>query len=394
MEAPRLEIDLDKIGRNASLLRALFGAKGICITAVTKAVLGDPLVASVLVDNGIRAIGDSQIKNIRKMKQAGIEAEFTLIRTPMPSETEQVVQYADISLNTELAVIRLLSRHAAKYRKRHRIVLMVELGDLREGIMPSDVGEVVAETLDLEGVELIGLGTTLACYGGAKPTEKNMTELSSIAERLRNEYGIALEVISGGNSANYNWFVSTPEVGQVNNLRIGESILLGRETLSRERIPGLHTDAFTLIAEVIELKDKPSSAVSPCCQDAFGNTPVFQDRGTVAKAILGIGKQDVDVSGIAAKIDVEFLGATGDHLILDAKDTGLRVGSEVAFDVNYSALLRAMTSPYVAKEYVGHPIRMPLSIPKTPSVHKKGGIPFPDGFRSRSRHPKSAYTRS
>ncbi len=121
MDAPRLEIDLDKIGRNASLLRALFGAKGICITAVTKAVLGDPLVASVLVDNGIRAIGDSQIKNIRKMKQAGIEAEFTLIRTPMPSETEQVVQYADISLNTELAVIRLLSRHtkARFVPKRH-----------------------------------------------------------------------------------------------------------------------------------------------------------------------------------------------------------------------------------------------------------------------------------
>jgi len=351
MDAPRLEIDLDKIGHNASLLRALFGAKGICITAVTKAVLGDPLVAKVLVDNGIRAIGDSRIKNIRRMKQAGIEAEFTLIRSPMPSETEQVVRYADISLNTEPAVIRLLSRHAAKRRKRHRIVLMIELGDLREGIMPSDVGEVVAETLDLEGVELIGLGTNLACYGGVKPTEKNMAELSGIAERLRNEYGIALEVISGGNSANYDWFVSTPEVGQVNNLRIGESILLGRETLSRERIPGLHTDAFTLIAEVIELKDKPSSVAGPRCQDAFGNTPVFQDRGTVAKAILGIGKQDVDVSGITPRIAVQCLGASSDHLILDARDTDLRVGSEVAFDVNYGALLRAMTSPYVSKEY-------------------------------------------
>jgi len=351
MASPRLEINLHKIGRNASSLRTLYGARGVGITAVTKAVLGDPRVAQVLVDNGIRAIGDSRIQNIRRMKRAGIQAEFILIRSPVPSETEQVVQYADISLNTEPAVIRLLSRHAVERGRRHRIILMVELGDLREGIMPSELGEVVADTLDLAGVELIGLGTNLACYGGVKPTQENMAELSGIAERLRNEYGIALEVISGGNSANYDWFVSTPEVGQVNNLRIGESILLGRETLSRERIPGLRTDAFALIAEVIELKDKPSSAAGPRCQDAFGNTPVFQDRGTVAKAILGIGKQDVDVSGIAARIDVEFLGATSDHLILDAKDTDLRVGSEVAFDVNYSALLRAMTSPHVSKEY-------------------------------------------
>ncbi|NIA13457.1 MAG: alanine/ornithine racemase family PLP-dependent enzyme [Nitrospiraceae bacterium] len=355
MGAPRLEIDLDKIGHNVRSLCTLFATKGICITAVTKAVLGDPLVAKVLVDNGIKAIGDSRIANIHKMKEAGIETEFTLIRSPMPSETEEVVQYADISLNTETAVIKLLSRYAAKHGKRHQVILMVELGDLREGIMPSELGSAIAETLAMEGVELVGLGTNLACYAGVNPTPENMAELCDIATRLRSEYDIPLEIISGGNSANYEWFVSTADLGQVNNVRIGEAILLGRETLRRERIPGLYTDAFTLVAEVIERKTKPSFPVGPRSQDAFGDMFEFEDKGSVSKAILGIGRQDVDPSGITPRIAVECLGASSDHLILDAKDTGIVVGSEVTFDVDYSALLRAMTSPYVAKEFLGHP---------------------------------------
>lgn len=358
MSAPRLEIDLDKIGHNARALRALFGAKGISLTAVTKAVLGAPPVAQVLIDNGITAIGDARIENIRRMRAAGIRAAFTLIRSPMPSETKRVVQYADISLNTELSVISLLSRHAVNRGKRHQIILMVELGDLREGIMPAELGEVLERTLTLKGIEVIGIGTNLACYGGVKPTDNNMGELSAVAERLRNKYNIPLEVISGGNSANYEWFVSTPDLGQVNNLRIGESIFLGRETLRHQRIPVLYADAFTLIAEVIELKTKPSPLAAESCQDAFGSIPVFKDRRTIKKAVLGIGKQDVDAAGMTPRIDVEVLGATSDHMMLDAKGANIQVGSEVAFDVNYAALLRAMTSPYVAKEYgcASHPV--------------------------------------
>jgi len=355
VDAPRIEIDLYKIGHNVRSLRTLFGTKGICITAVTKAVLGDPLVAKAFVDNGIKTIGDSRIANIRRMKEAGIEAEFTLIRSPMPSETEEVVQYADISLNTETAVIKLLSKYATRHGKRHRVILMVELGDLREGIMPPDLGSVVAKTLDLEGIELVGLGTNLACYAGVHPTPKNMAKLSNIATRLRNGYGIPLKIISGGNSANYDWFVSTRDLGQINNLRIGEAILLGRETLRREKIPGLYTDAFTLIAEVIERKNKPSFPAGPRSRNAFGDIPEFEDSGAVSKAILGIGRQDVDLSGITPRIAVECLGASSDHIILDAGDTDILVGSEVAFDLDYSSLLRAMTSPYVSRKFLEHP---------------------------------------
>ena len=136
----------------------------------------------------------------------------------------------------------------------------------------------------------------------------------------------------------------------MNNLRLGESILLGYETLHRKPIPGLFTDAFTLIAEVIESKVKPSKPYGVVCQDAFGNVPVFQDHGLIKRAILDIGLQDVQVSGLTPRLDIEILGASSDHIILNAKKIELKVGDELEFDLNYGALLSAMTSPYVIKK--------------------------------------------
>jgi predicted amino acid racemase len=352
MPSPRLEIELYKIGQNARNLIALYGSKGITITAVTKGICGSPEVANVLLRSGINSLGDSRIANILRMREAGTKAQFVLLRPPIPSETEQVVRLADMSLNTEISVIRLLAKHAVKQGKVHSIVLMVELGDLREGILPSEIRPTVEETIDLEGVELRGIGANLACFGGIKPTKSKMRELSSLANKIQQENDINLKIVSGGNSANYQWFVSTPEVGLINHLRIGESILLGCDTLTQKQIPGLHTDAFTLVAEVVELKTKPSKPYGETAQDAFGRVPAYEDTGTMNRAILAIGRQDIDDSAIKSRIEADILGTSSDLLILDVKSSGLQVGMEVQFDVNYNALLRAMTSPYVEKEYL------------------------------------------
>ena len=352
MTAPRLEIKLDKLIHNAQQLTALYGSKGIRVTAITKGVCGSIRVAKALFNSGIRSFGDSRIANIQKMRESGLDAQFMLIRSPMPSEVERVVEFADVSLNTEISVIRLLADQAVKRNKIHRVILMIELGDRREGILPSDVEAVIKETIDMPGVKLAGVGTNLACFGGVKPTETNMRELSAIAGDLQRKHGIRFEIVSGGNSANYQWFVSTPDVGLVNHLRIGEAMLLGCETLTREPIPGLYTDAFTLVAEVIELKEKPSKPCGEIAQDAFGQIPVFEDKGNMRRAILAIGRQDIDPSAIKPRTDVNVLGASSDHLILDAQGQSLEVGAEVRFDVGISALLRAMTSPYVEKVYL------------------------------------------
>ncbi len=365
MTTPRIEIDLDKLVHNARTLMALYGSKGIDVTAVTKGVCGSPRIASALMNSGMASFGDSRLANIQKMRAAGVDAQFILIRSPMPSEVARVVEFADVSVNTELPVIRLLARQAARRGRVQQVILMVELGDLREGIMPAEVAPVAAEVMRLRGVELAGLGANLACFGGIKPTDAKMRELSAIARNLQKQYGIPLAMVSGGNSANYQWFVSTQDVGLINHLRIGEALLLGCDPLTRKRIPGLYTNVFTLVAEVIELKTKPSRPYGEIAQDAFGHVPVFQEKGEVERAILAIGRQDADPAMLKPRIAAEVLGASSDHLVLDVTGLGLAVGACVQFDIGYGTLLRAMTSPYVEKVY------LPRLFPDEAAQHRR-----------------------
>ncbi|MEO7555575.1 MAG: alanine/ornithine racemase family PLP-dependent enzyme [Acidimicrobiales bacterium] len=351
MTAPRLEIRLDRIQHNARSLVDRLGARGIAVTGVTKATLGSPAVACELLAGGVAAIGESRIENIEALRRAGIDAPMTLIRAPMLSQVDRVVEHADVSLNTELAVIEALSESAAARGRDHGVVLMVELGDLREGILPADLEAVVGATRKLAGITLRGIGTNLACQSGVAPDLTNMAELSGLARSLESTFAIELEVVSGGNSANLDWALSGSEVGRVNDLRLGESILLGCEPLQRRPIDGLRTDAFTLVAEVIESKVKPSQAWGTINQTAFGDQAPPPDRGDTARGILAVGRQDVDPLGLTAPAGITILGASSDHLVVDAGDALLAVGSEMRFQLGYSALLAAMTSPFVTKEY-------------------------------------------
>jgi len=352
MTTPRVDIDIAKIAYNAKELKELYGSKGVGVIGVTKVVCGDPNIANALLKSGISVLADSRIANIQRMRDAGIQVQFVLLRAPIPSQIEDVVRYTDISLNSELSVIKALSKSAVKQDTTHKLILMVELGDLGEGIMPSDLQNTVRAVIELDGIKLVGIGTNLACLGGIKPDEEKMGYLSSIARDVEEKFGLTLEYVSGGNSANYSWFISTEDVGRINNLRLGESIYLGCETLYRKTIPGLFTDAFTLVTEVIESKIKPSVPYGEVCQDAFGNIPEFQDRGQIRRVILGVGLQDVLVSGLTPRLDIDILGASSDHTIVDAKQIDLKVGNKVEFDLNYGALLSVMTSPYVIKKYM------------------------------------------
>jgi predicted amino acid racemase len=246
-------------------------------------------------------------------------------------------------------VIEELANQACMKGISHQIILMIEMGDLREGIMPECLEDVVNKVVKLDGIELVGLGTNLACFGGIQPSQQKMDILSRIAENIELKFKLSFQYISGGNSANYNWFKSTYDSGRVNHLRIGESIFLGVETIKRNPIPGLFTDAFNMVSEVTELKTKPSSPYGEKGQNAFGQKLDFEDKGNIPRAILGIGLQDVAVSGLNPNIDITILGAGSDHIIIDPKKTNLGIGDEVTFSLNYAALLSAMTSPYVEK---------------------------------------------
>jgi ornithine racemase len=348
---PRIEIDLSKVAHNAEKMVRLYGSKGIHIMGVTKGVAGSAEVADILVKNGITTLADTKLKNLKTLKTAGAKAELVLLRTPALGDVEETVEIADISMNTELTVIEALSREALLQGKVHRIILMIEMGDLREGVMPADLENFIEKVLPLKGVKITGIGANFACFGGVKPSDVKMRELSAIAEKAESMFSLSLAYVTGGNSGNYHWFKETKNTGRINNLRVGESIYLGCETLDREEIPGLYTDAFTLVAEVIESKVKPSLPFGETAQNAAGEYPSFADQGMMRRAILAVGSQDVVVSGLKPKENIEILGSSSDHLIINAKDTDLPVGKEVAFHVNYSALLSLMASAYVSKKY-------------------------------------------
>ena len=380
LTAPRLEIDLGKIHHNARTLVERLADRGISVTGVTKATLGSPAIAGAWLRAGVAALGDSRIENIEAMRRARVSASMTLIRSPMLSQAARVVGHADVSFNTELDVISALSSAARRAGKTHGIVLMVELGDLREGIMPGDLEHTVRETLRFPNIALEGIGANLACRSGVTPDRRNMAELSTLAESVETTFGVRLGIVSGGNSGNLPWALDGANTGRINNLRLGESLLLGREPLGRRRIDGLHTDAITLVAEVIEVKLKPSEPWGEIAQTAFGKTRPAADRDRVSQTILAVGRQDTD--GLQPPPGIELLGASSDHLIADAGRTRPDIGAEITFQLNYSALVRAMTSPFVAK------VAMERRIDTRPAAGRVASIPLQQHRLVARRHPE------
>lgn len=349
---PRIEISLAQIRHNARMLSELYAHRQISLMGVSKATLGEPAIAQAMIEGGVKFIADSRLENIQRMKRAGVSSQFVLLGTAL-SQAEAIVQNVDISLNTELEIVKALSYYAQAQNKIHRIIVMVELGDLREGILPEDLSQFISQVLKLSHLKVAGIGCNLACYGGIKPDDRNMQELSKLANAIETEFDIHLEIVSGGNSANYQWYESAEQIGRINNLRLGESILLGRETVSRKAIPGLYTSAFKLIAEVIESKAKPSLPFGKICQDAFGNVPSFSDRGVRQRAIVALGRQDVLISGLTPNKRLEILGSSSDRIVIDSENYDLKVGSGVKFNLDYGSLLSAMTSPFIKKQFVG-----------------------------------------
>lgn len=349
-----LKIDLDAIRENARVLSALCSRAGIVVAGVTKGVCGSPLVARELLEGGVRQIADSRIENIVRLRNNGIRAELMLLRLPMPSEAEHVVRMADISLNSELPVIQRLSDAALRTGRKHKVVLMVELGDLREGMDPEEVVPLALRIVELQGVHLAGVGANLTCYGGVVPTRENLGVLAEIAGNIEQAVGFPMEIVSGGNTSSLPLLFSGQMPPKINHVRLGESLLLGLNTLDRRPIDGLRQDAFEIQAEIIEVRTKGSVPVGRIALDAFGNVPTFADVGNRRRAIVALGREDI-LLGDLAPVDprIKILGASSDHLILDAHDSDrvLVPGDVLSFRPGYGALLAAMTSAYVAKRY-------------------------------------------
>ena len=355
MSGPVITVDIQKIEENTRVITEFCGEHGIDVIGVTKVTCGMPSVARAMIRGGVAGIGESRIENVNRLRASGISVPIMLLRIPPLSAAREVVAAADISLNSELSVIRELSSAAVETGRVHDIILMVDLGDLREGILPEDLVSTALQVHELPGIRIKGIGTNLTCYGGVLPSRKNMEQLAGYRRMVEDALQIPLEILSGGNSSALDLVRRGEMPKEINQLRIGETVMLGRETAYGRYWQGTHTDAFILKAELIEIKEKPSVPTGETGMDAFGGKPVFTDRGEMLRGILNIGREDSVIEGLTPVLPgITILGASSDHLLLDLTRAGktLKLGDEAGFTMSYGALLAGMTSPYVLKEPV------------------------------------------
>ena len=352
MVYPYLSIDLDIIECNTRTIVSLCGEHGIAVSGVTKGVCGNAEIAKAMLRGGVVTLADSRLENIALLRAGGIEVPITMLRLPPLSGVNEVVAAANTSLNSEFDVVIGLSKAAQRQGVVHDIVIMLELGDLREGLLADDVVPFVRRALELPGIRVAGLGANLSCFAGVVPSTENMTRLVSLSEEVERTFGLELELISGINSSGLELIAAGGMPRRVNHARIGEAILLGRETLRRRPWPGTRQDAFVLYAEILERKSKPSLPIGETTEDAFGRKPGFTDLGERVRALLNVGREDIDVGNLMP-LDpgVAILGASSGYLIADVTDAvaSTGVGDELAFKIGYGALLAAMTSDYVKK---------------------------------------------
>lgn len=349
-EYPYLEIDLAALRQNFTAAAALCRAVGIQVAGVVKGCNALPEIARAYRESGASELASSRIEQIMQLRQAGIEGPYLLLRIPMPSECDEVVRWCDTSLNSEITVLRALEEACVRQGKTHRVIMMADLGDLREGFWDKD--EMVAACVQVERemphLHLAGVGVNLGCYGAIQPTPEKLGELVAIAERVESQIGRKLEVISGGATSSFtlvHWGTMPP---RINHLRIGEAVLLAKDLHDSW---GIHDmDYFSrstmrIRAQVLEVKKKPTYPQGTIVIDAFGHKPTFVDRGIRRRALVSLGRADVGNLEELIPLDagVTVLGGASDHCILDVEDCAqdVQVGDVLSFAINYGHMLCA-----------------------------------------------------
>ena len=354
---PLLEIDLDQLHHNLALLTEHCQAHQIEMVGVVKGFHALPELVKLFDQSGFRYLATSRMDQLRAMQSMDLQTPLMLLRVPMLSELGELVALAEQSLHSEYAVLQALEIEAARQGKRHKVILMADLGDLREGFWDKDELVEVATAVErqMPHLELTGIGTNLGCYGSVLPTTAKMDELLELAERIEQAIGRKLEVISGGASSSVYLLQNGAMPRGINQLRLGELALLGR--MWNCEMPGMYTGALTLKAEVIECRDKPTYPVGELGMDALSRVGHYVDRGIRKRALVALGRVDYgDPSELKPRMGgIEVLGASSDHTILDVAEAAqpISVGSILEFDLCYATMIFLTNTPSVQISFKG-----------------------------------------
>ena len=355
---PQLTVNHGSLRDNMSQVISWCSSAGIDVAGVIKVSTG---LASFALDYeacGAKWIASSRLEQLERARNAGVKLPLMMIRVPMLSEIPEMIRICDYSLESEFTAIKTIEEECVHADVKHNVILMADLGDLREGIFEVeelvDVAKYVEDKCDF--VHLAGIGTNLGCYGSVMPTKEKMEQLVAYAEAVEEAIGRELEIISGGATSSLMPLFDGVMPERINMLRIGAVSACGpledlRTCYGREEVDVMRDDAFILEAEVIETNTKPSHPIGKLGVDAFGKKPKYKDRGMRKRALLAIGRADYgDIADIIPETaGAEVIGASGDHTIVDIGDCEdvIRVGDIMRFKLKYSSIMRLTSSENV-----------------------------------------------
>lgn len=353
---PYLEIHTDAVEHNTNIVSEWCKRKGINLWGVTKVVTGEPRIARAMIRGGCVGLADSRIQNLKILREAFPGTRLMCIRAPGKAQRYDLVETVDISLQSDLGIIEEIGNIAVKMGKTHSVILMMELGDLREGVPFNNFFDAFKNAINIKGITIIGIGGVLSCLSGVKPNRKNLGQLLKMKDKVKHELGVNVPVIAGGSSGVLPMLIDSTLPEGINEFHVGESIVLGTDVLTRKQLhEDLRTDATTFYAEVIEVYRKPSKPDGEVMQNVNGIVPEFNDLGQRKRAILNFGLQDTNPALLTPlDVGVTLVATSSDHTVVDVEDAcDVKVGDLLRFRPAYAGLLHLMNSHYVDKRYSG-----------------------------------------
>jgi predicted amino acid racemase len=353
-----ITLDSEKLTHNYQFLRNLFDSNGIKWGIVTKLLCGNEDFIKAVLDLGIKEIHDSRISNLKKIKEINPAVQTVYIKPPAKRNISNVIEYADASMNTEYYTMRWLSEEAVKQGKEHKVIIMIETGDLREGVMGESLINFYHKVFELPNINIVGLCTNLNCLHGVMPSQDKLVQLSLYKQIIELKFNKTIPWVSGGTSVTIPLVINHQLPRGVNHFRVGETLYFGANLFDSTIIEGMHNDVFNLYAEVIEINRKPMVPIGEMAQNPQGQvTEVNEDLfgKTTHRAILDIGLLDIDPKYfILDDHDFEVVGASSDMIVLDlgANMNQYKVGDLIKFKLKYMGALSILNSSYIEKKIV------------------------------------------
>lgn len=355
----RLLINLEALKYNIAVINKWMDRHNATWTLVTKVLCGHSETIKALQYLGVRSMGDSRLENLKTIDRIVPDFEAWYLRVPDMSSIPDVVKYSDVSLNSEIEIIKELSREAKRQKKNHRVIIMIELGDLREGILPGSLVKFYQDVFELPNIEVIGIGANLGCLAGTIPSVDQFMQLILYRELLELKFKKKLPMVSAGSSVVLPLVLDKKLPAAINHFRIGEAVFLGSDLINGGTLPYLSNEVMLLEAEIAEIKEK---GLVPLGETGSGVAPFdseFEDESQPGqrgyRALVSIGHLDTDISGLTpVNPDYKIAGASSDITVVNTgEDKGdLSVGDTIKFKINYSALLRLMSGKYIEKQVI------------------------------------------